>query len=593
MPTHVQLCLTCEAFNKPAALLDKVTLLSMASTLFLLPIMALSMQAPRGAFGLGCSYSAALNLDSVLLPDLAEGALHTFEARRRDLLEAPNMFHAANDASVERCRVQTGIAGGGHMPPDTPGWSKDCLNGDSPYAQPLRWTADVEQHMLRQGLKRMGRVWYDSGKNMKRSDGWIVDAPGDWNASQFAGTPAVSLQSTNSTIIHRQGEFFMWNHGAKEKHHNAAKRCVSFPSPVGIMRPNWILDSEGGGGALTQYMGTQYVRYGTEHVLMRLWRKTEPLENAYMILGFEAEPSWETPDGTGSVVTRARPLMRQTPGGPGVGDTVTYYFNHSAHFDDEEVFDALLNTANCSKRRSGGTDGIAGSFGSDNGTASAGAGFLPQGFGSLLNMNSGLHVDRSFTELVWNGKGDPKGSDDSRDTSVNVHGNPVADKTKVSDGDATAFTGEAVLMNTRLPSEKSALNADVKVTWNVVDQGSAVRISVTDRAVGDGWLGVSFPEEACGMVPATAVIAEKEAAAAYELVAANAVNKDPEAIVGLSNVTIERRESSAKLSFTVPVAEVKSALDAEGKLNVVYARGSAREVGYHGPNKACFTITVG
>jgi hypothetical protein len=41
-------------------------------------------------------------------------------------------------------------------------------------------------------------------------------------------------------------------------------------------------------------MGTQYVPHGVGGTLtlMRLWRKTEPLENAFMIVGFEAEPSW-------------------------------------------------------------------------------------------------------------------------------------------------------------------------------------------------------------------------------------------------------------------------------------------------------------
>jgi hypothetical protein len=54
------------------------------------------------------------------------------------------------------------------------------------------------------------------------------------------------------------------------------------------------------------------------------WRKTEPLENAFMIMAFEAEPTWKTPGAGGSggnaskVVTRARPLMRQTPGAPGM-----------------------------------------------------------------------------------------------------------------------------------------------------------------------------------------------------------------------------------------------------------------------------------
>ena len=54
----------------------------------------------------------------------------------------------------------------------------------------------------------------------------------------------------------------------------------------------------------------------------RQWRKTEPLENAFMVMAFEAQPTWKTPGGNGGnssdILMRARPLMRQTPGAPGM-----------------------------------------------------------------------------------------------------------------------------------------------------------------------------------------------------------------------------------------------------------------------------------
>jgi hypothetical protein len=53
------------------------------------------------------------------------------------------------------------------------------------------------------------------------------------------------------------GGFFMFDHSAAASNQDAAKAasCVTFPSPVGTLRPNWVLDSEGGGAAsMSQYL---------------------------------------------------------------------------------------------------------------------------------------------------------------------------------------------------------------------------------------------------------------------------------------------------------------------------------------------------
>ena len=53
-----------------------------------------------------------------------------------------------------------------------------------------------------------------------------------------------------------QGDFFLFDHAAatSDQDKNPAK-CVTFPSPVGTLRPNWVLDSEGGGAAsMSQYL---------------------------------------------------------------------------------------------------------------------------------------------------------------------------------------------------------------------------------------------------------------------------------------------------------------------------------------------------
>lgn len=297
-------------------------------------------------------------------------------------------------------------------------------------------------------------------------------------------------------------------------------------------------------------MGTQYVQHGDNLTLMRLWRKTEPLEDAFLIQGFEAQPSWNTQSEktNGRALVRARPLMRQTPGGPGVGDTVTYYHNHSLEFDDEEVFGAFLRD-NCTERgapRAAGGN-VASSDSSDStsrgvrGRSSASSSgsnttsnndnninssFSSPGFNftSLLNMDSGLRVDRSFREVVWNGVGDPT-NDEVEPTSTFGTSSPSSAVVNASDAgagaasddqldvEAAAFTlghlpsaGAATLMRVDATDVESDMNDAVNVTWKILDGGAGVRVTVVDTSSDGAWFGVSFPDEPCEMVPAKAVI---------------------------------------------------------------------------------------
>merc|ERR1712157_585931 len=69
--------------------------------------------------------------------------------------------------------------------------------------------------------------------------------------------------------------------------------CVKMNSPVGILRPNWIIDGEGY-QSVAQYLGTEYVVYEGRYRRVKKFRKTEPLEDAYMIQNYDDEEIWST-----------------------------------------------------------------------------------------------------------------------------------------------------------------------------------------------------------------------------------------------------------------------------------------------------------
>ena len=80
--------------------------------------------------------------------------------------------------------------------------------------------------------------------------------------------------------------------------------------------------------------------YEGKYRRVKKFRKTEPLEDAYMIQSFDDEGDWNTPEGP-----KKRPLNRQTPGAPFQGDAVNMYFNHSTDFSDD-VFE-IYKTMDC------------------------------------------------------------------------------------------------------------------------------------------------------------------------------------------------------------------------------------------------------
>merc|ERR1719407_442782 len=94
---------------------------------------------------------------------------------------------------------------------------------------------------------------------------------------------------TETTMFHIDNKFYWF---ARE----GGECLMTMNSPVGILRPNWILDNKNTKSTRTQYLGKQYLEYNDSFSLVKQWRKIEPLEGAYMIVSFEDEPTWVTPD---------------------------------------------------------------------------------------------------------------------------------------------------------------------------------------------------------------------------------------------------------------------------------------------------------
>merc|ERR1712176_937535 len=218
----------------------------------------------------------------------------------------------SNETLAEgECKLQAGIAGGGHMDKEA-FWSSKCMNSNSSYSMPRRWTAETETVTTQNKLSRtVGRVWYDLENNRRREDSFLME--GELNVFQ---------ESYNTTFLHFGPIFYMI---AWDDPDNVT--CVKMNSPVGILRPNWIIDGEGY-QSVAQYLGTEYVVYEGRYRRVKKFRKTEPLEDAYMIQNYDDEEIWSTPEGD-----KRRPLIRMTPGAPFQGDAVNLNFNSSFHVD--------------------------------------------------------------------------------------------------------------------------------------------------------------------------------------------------------------------------------------------------------------------
>jgi hypothetical protein len=292
--------------------------------------------------------------------------------------------------------MMPGVGGGAHISPFGY-WSSSCPLQDSPYATPLVWRVDSERFFMESGHTEQSRTWYDSTINAKRmdnsqEDGFSLDQEGfdqteddeEEGGNPFSFERSEAFENvTETTMFHIDNKFYWF---ARE----GGECLMTMNSPVGILRPNWILDNKNTKSTRTQYLGKQYLEYNDSFSLVKQWRKIEPLEGAYMIVSFEDEPTWETPEGL-----KSRQIQRTTPGAPGAGDTIEYFYNHTTDFDAAEIFNfTKYDLSTCEGKE---PDRSFGPPGADEGnTTESEEGGRPD-FSSFLNENPNLR----WTSPSW------------------------------------------------------------------------------------------------------------------------------------------------------------------------------------------------
>lgn len=460
------------------------------------------------------------------------------------------------------CKLQAGIAGGGHMDMSA-FWSSACANSNSSYSMPRKWQADTMTITTQKDRSvTVGHVWYDVENNRKREDSVLVE--GDLNVFQ---------DSKNSTFLHFGPRFYMidWNEDGTHK-------CTIADSPVGILRPNWIIDAEGY-DAVNQYLGTEYMVYEGKYRRVKKFRKTEPLEDAYMIQSFDDEEVWDTPEGK-----KRRPLNRQTPGAPFQGDAVNQYFNHSTDFSDD-VFD-IYKDLDCVERDFNRTE-----FAERQEQLAAEQGVEFDASAPGLNLNSSLHVDSGVLDVECKecdieytirstdgGKGEE---------SPDVIEEPAAEIGAAESGGAAVPPGQS---NTPDFEGSQDVNKEVFVEWKYHSANSTLMITATlDK---DAWFSIAFPEIECLMEPAVSIIAIPDG----DQVRSNRYSINSHAMSGIEEMVGDDEGgipsfSAGKVGPKVMIEIQKYVEDFSTPLSVTWARGFDQNLGYHGGNgKGCLSI---
>ena len=459
------------------------------------------------------------------------------------------------------CKLQGGIAGGGHMDRNS-AWSLSCPNANSSYSYPLRWTAVHIGTSVQKPAKKVGTVWYDLANKRRREDSYLEE--GDLQDQTFR-------TGKNMTFIH-EGPFMYlinWDN----------MTCTNVSSPVGILRPNWIIDSEGF-KAESQFLGTEYMMYEGRWLRVKKWRKTEPLEDAFMVQAYDDESVWSTPEGE-----KRRPIVRMTPGAPFEGDTVDTYHNHSTEFDDS-VFD-VYKQFECKPRSEDERRDSLNAFNdiqeaADNATAEGG-GSVGGGGASGLNMNSSLHVDSSFITTRCLECDITYPDSETEDETDEI------DEGSVAGSDAPAIVKSAAFSGTRVLRQEPELEA----SWSYSTENNTLVISLSAQTA--NWFALAFPEEECAMSPADSAIAIPAGYGTFK------VNSYALTSRSMSGVQVANEDlftfSAASQSDGAAVLTLHRAFPdgfPDEPISVTWALGEQPALSYHGiDNKGCFFVGPG
>lgn len=417
----------------------------------------------------------------------------------------------------------------------------------SPYANPLTYMIDdYSLYMDSPGKFSRSRTWYSARNNAKRMDN--IERNIQFNFT----TDDEDRFDGPTTMFHINETFYNFPLGGGECLHK-------MNSPVGILRPNWILD-EDGSSAQTQYLGKTYISHNGAYELVKSWRKVEPLEDAYMIVHMEDEPSWETPEGL-----KARHLMRVTPGAPGAGDTVQVFSNHTTDFDEDEIFDigpgGVFDISKCRERGFDGNFTATGAVGNSTGFGG--------NFTSFLNTHPDLRVDESFVSVLYDGEGE-----------IAVPNLGVMERVQPG---AVAVPLNGSVLASETPR--------VEVAYRIDEAAGTVTFTVSsDEAT--NYVGVAFPETACAMVPADAVISKGELAEvdSYRLTDILVSGARLDAEQELLDAEVEVTGEGQTFSFTRKYDNGGAfVIDPSRSLIMNYAVGVSPDVTYH-MYRGCFTM---
>ena len=232
-------------------------------------------------------------------------------------------------APVDPCSIAPGPMGAAHQHARSPGYRKDCRDApakNSPYQWPLQWKADYSYDSIpvkgagrKPGYSSRGTVYYDLGRNWKRSDTFNTTGQ-----MAFVDDSMVSQEAHDSTMLHRGSEMFFI-----DRFKNGTSTCKKMNlGIVGNIRPDWFMDARGAATGV-QFMGNQHIYHRGDPTLVKQWRKKD-FADMYFVMSILEDVA---EDGV------HWPVQRNDPG-EGFGDDGLHSFwNHQILSDaDQDLF---------------------------------------------------------------------------------------------------------------------------------------------------------------------------------------------------------------------------------------------------------------